>query len=792
MSQNIRASRNWSGSSDDGEIAFYKGNANRRVTVDASVTSRSKTPANTQATTITAPQLDHSTALPTTVTAGALTALPALTLVPDSNNVSAPTRLTADDMEWKYRGRGDFEVPGAEPVSAPSGLPAQKNEGFQKFYKAVVSPTHVRVTAGGRIVPNNRGIPSPASKRATGDPTAEPSKAQDKSNDIKPIPNFTEIGQQLSTGVPHYFPAFPPGYPPLPAYLPMAFGPPPMTGGFPFPAAAGGAMVPQSLVDGGIMGMHGLRTGDGQADKATEPMKASDPNKPPSADQFGRNKSFVYNGPWMVPVPSPFPPTMGGPFMPGAMMGPPPGMGQPVSMPQQVGPPPYPGVPMVVPGASSIQNPGPPRLTGAAPLSDTINRTADSSVAPPISSIKPSDITKKQIGSFRSSLKYHEDQLQYNRHQIDEKYMESKVKAVQEHIRHFEALLRTQLEHEKLFYPKPGNIVTGGSRPQSVPAPSQNDGGQTIRGDPGTAHGLNRIQPEHLGHGAATVDGKPSGLNSGTWDSVTQPIHQTQASGLPSDAARAHTFQPRAEMFSLPSTDNSGMTSGAVGISGGTLGRELIPVSNDEWHVSSESSESVGTLPAIPNKSRGHLGVPYLVGTLPKGIDPRNAKDTDYQYSRALTEDEIRSRHLYWGKAPKFVWRGLPKYDGKHFYPPSPMKSGAPKNSFELDPNAPDTETVPSPSFAPVRVVRNKGKAASNDETFISTTHARSLRKKKTRGTSEGLQKALDEAVKPRDTHQHGAAHSSNGVNTGANTGADDASNTGSDTVGGTQPGKPA
>ncbi|GJC85887.1 hypothetical protein ColLi_08725 [Colletotrichum liriopes] len=41
------------------------------------------------------------------------------------------------------------EAPPQRPV-----LPDQKRKGFEQFYEAVRSPTHVRVTAGGRIVPN--------------------------------------------------------------------------------------------------------------------------------------------------------------------------------------------------------------------------------------------------------------------------------------------------------------------------------------------------------------------------------------------------------------------------------------------------------------------------------------------------------------------------------------------------------------------------------------------------------------------------------------------------------------
>src|SRR5687768_6896196 len=50
------------------------------------------------------------------------------------------------------------------------------------------------------------------------------------------------------------------------------------------------------------------------------------------------------------------------------------------------------------------------------------------------------------------------------------------------------------------------------------------------------------------------------------------------------------------------------------------------------------------------------------------------ARDTDYAYTRSLTEDELRARHMYWGKTPRHLQKGLPKFDGKDFYPPSPTK----------------------------------------------------------------------------------------------------------------------
>lgn len=55
---------------------------------------------------------------------------------------------------WQLRARSNTNSSSDQPISAPLAVDAQKAESFQRFYRAVVSPSHVRVTAGGRIVPN--------------------------------------------------------------------------------------------------------------------------------------------------------------------------------------------------------------------------------------------------------------------------------------------------------------------------------------------------------------------------------------------------------------------------------------------------------------------------------------------------------------------------------------------------------------------------------------------------------------------------------------------------------------
>ena len=46
-------------------------------------------------------------------------------------------------------------------------------------------------------------------------------------------------------------------------------------------------------------------------------------------------------------------------------------------------------------------------------------------------------------------------------------------------------------------------------------------------------------------------------------------------------------------------------------------------------------------------------------------------------YPRRLTQDEVRSRFLHWGGAPRSARRGLPKYDGRNFYASSPAEDTA-------------------------------------------------------------------------------------------------------------------
>ncbi|PQE27815.1 kinase subdomain-containing protein [Rutstroemia sp. NJR-2017a WRK4] len=90
---------------------------------------------------------------------------------------------------WHLRARTSFDTRRTfdnqvQPHSAPTNAATHQAENFRRFYRAVVSPTHVRVTAGGRIVPNTR---------ATAPPTFDPMpdqlsiSASKRSNDLDQV-----------------------------------------------------------------------------------------------------------------------------------------------------------------------------------------------------------------------------------------------------------------------------------------------------------------------------------------------------------------------------------------------------------------------------------------------------------------------------------------------------------------------------------------------------------------------------------------------------------------------------
>lgn len=448
-----------------------------------------------------------------------------------------------DATEWQYRGRAGDEFGVPQPLSAPSGLAAQKDEGFQRFYKAVVSPTHVRVTAGGRIVPNTRGSQSPSVRKET---PAEPIQAQPQHN---PQSNSSATQEPAHAATPVSLPL---GYHPAFAGYPAGMF---ATAQFPF------SHIPLGLNLGGgltlphfAMNRHASNQSEPLASQSVSHTQGLDGAggvriSPPG--QFDPTRPYFVNGQWMLPLGAqPYPYGLH-PFMthPG-LMGP--CGGAPVSQGQ---------VPAQTNAFSSTETQQTQSTqTNGTQLSTPLNAPAN----PPISSIRPSQITKCHIESLKYNLKRVEDQLQYNVHQIDVKHMEGLAKEIRASIKALQDALPKQLEFEELNYPK--------SEKQDV-----KPNGELF--NPPNSHGA--VRKEHLSQsrkngstaravtnavkGTRAVFSTGSGLlRSGSTDS--EPSRRF--SGLPMTAATAPPFQPYnnhvTPKHTASSGDDSGVSKGAA------------------------------------------------------------------------------------------------------------------------------------------------------------------------------------------------------------------------------------
>ncbi|KAJ1338042.1 hypothetical protein MN608_00900 [Microdochium nivale] len=356
---------------------------------------------------------------------------------------------------WKYRGRAGSEVTASAPLSAPTGLAAQQSEGFKRFYKAVVSPSHVRVTAGGRIVPNTRPTSSPTArwdKEATPTPGREPTAPSipDQGYPINgpmgpmvmppsmygQFMHFPQMVTQMPVPVPLYH---------LPNGYPLTYGNPSMSH-LPDLAAAQAAQFHSSRRHETTSEDHsqdGRSTGDTSAKKGRPPPILVMP-----PDMRESTRPFMYQGQIIYPRP-PVPGFMHSPYYSAPAMGtfPFPAQGTPpVPHPSSAPPMPTPAGPYVVTSEANSINSG--------DRTHQLTIPARQVSTPPLSSIKPSSVTKRQLDSLRSSLKYYEDQLAYNKHQIDEKGTQEQARKIRQSIAQFEHNLKLQQDFEAANYPK--------------------------------------------------------------------------------------------------------------------------------------------------------------------------------------------------------------------------------------------------------------------------------------------------------------------------------------------------
>ncbi|KAH6604888.1 hypothetical protein Trco_006595 [Trichoderma cornu-damae] len=575
----------------------------------------------------------------------------------------AARQLDGTESEWRYRGRNDSEVIGAQPISAPTGLAAQKDEGFQRFYRAVVSPTHVRVTAGGRIVPNTRGSPSPATRWPRDKPVVEGAIGNaSRPPTREPLQQGAfAMPQPIGFFPPHaMIPGFAPGMVPAMPAAPAPFPIVPWQMGFNIGGAMGLAPHAMSHVQGLVAMPPNSANNDRQSE--TGATENATPTRVSAPEHYDAARPLIHNGQWMMPPGAPFHPFAMGPHH--GFLGPP--MMSPMSAGHR-----YIPSHIIAPMAQNGQIPQaqavalPPHM--AYPTVPNLTLSAGQHQ----SSIRASQITKRQLSVLRASLKWAEDQLQYNKHQIDERSMELHAQSLRQSIAHFEKVQDEQAASEKRGLPKEDQAkddmsdsasvdeeqakspVTSSAKPENSAdsASSLPDEASIVRADKGKP---NSQKIAFLSsHDDTAIQVAPAARTADVSDDAGSGAGKV-SSALPVTAALAPPFQPRA--------------------GGGQATGDGLPRSG---HVRPTNEEDASAKP-------------YLVGKLPLGMSAEHARDTDYIYPRQLTEDELRARHMFWGKAPYHLQSGLPKFDGKDFYPPSPARSHSPENdsspNHECDP----------------------------------------------------------------------------------------------------------
>ncbi|CZS92754.1 uncharacterized protein RAG0_03271 [Rhynchosporium agropyri] len=571
-------------------------------------------------------------------------------------------------VHWSLR-RRDNSDRSSQPHSAPTGFAVQQSENFQKFYRAVVSPSHVRVTAGGRIVPNTRSPVAP-SPEGNGDKIVL---------DSKPLGLFT-WAQDASPAHPQVPGGFLPLYnfpqppQPMPVDFPIMSGP---------PAGFYGTCPPEHYPKSGLgPQLHSVKA---------EPIKISPPT------QFDQTKPFTYNGQIVYPIPYGLQPPPNAVPVPMGMLG------NPNVFPQVAQQPTGGLMPTALPlQFANLLN---PMAFAAAHQSSLLAMPSgvqgSETYMPymPMHGLIASDYTKSQIQFLQNHCDYIGTLLVNDKHRIDKAQLEHQRAGLLGQINHLKSILQVHLRGD--------GSVTGTSNQ-----------GDTSGGS------YEEFKPMRSSSGSFRAEAAPDDVGKGE-DTVTTRSDLRPKSKLTIAAAMAPPFQPRSHTTAVPVTEITEPRH-AMPLSRSTsavedpeheethaeIAARLMASSTTDWlrpgfkfgaekgytpmpsphefsrrdpqsqppRSSQRSSISHGQVPHVsqPNYPEPSTEtIPYLVGTLPAGISSQIASPNDLVYSRPLTDDEVRARYLYWGKAPRSVQSGLPKFDGKDFYPPSPIKKAA-------------------------------------------------------------------------------------------------------------------
>jgi hypothetical protein len=668
-----------------------------------------------------------------------------------------PRRSNYTQTQWQFR-RRDSSDRSSQPLGAPAGLHAQKADNFQKFYRAVVSPTHVRVTAGGRIVPNVRAPPQPVfvwNKDKICFDTSR--KLNGSSSHESQFPGPHGVGIVLQQTDPNLQRTV------SKTVSADAAGPTtvqrPHEGSKPQEPKVEGSLpndqqhaVPSALDGNGL-----------NVPPVKQEIRLSSPA------QFDVTKPFIYNGRTIYPLP-PGVQIAQGAAIPVGML---PGVTA-LQSPLQQHFFPQLGMPISAPTQTNGQMPdnqlsmnGPVQMfpmdtQGLMPLPVGIPPLIrHNSMGPPLLPImgpqgafSQAGLVRQQIAALEVQVQALNHQLEHNRHQIDETHVMAQRHYVQSQIQTLQASLallprEPPSSQQSQSFPEASSSQVGATAilgglhnwtgPEAIPPLTQS---QEMKPDD-----LQRLAQSHrpdFTSSGLTDNGvnlpKPSvtpQLISLTHTVKPEPISRKR---LSPSAAKAPPFQPRSQKaVAIPtkekknssSTQNSETTQAILtartaqyhidhvvsndtktistpvltnGFQPNGHSLQVLPLSYEnppyfgfpKAHIMQsfnphenfgQSASTFRTTYAVqpPHSIAGSVagtdesgnGAPYLMGFIPPGNSYQKTTSTEFLYSRELNPEELKARQLYWGKAPREAMRGLPKFDGRDFYPPSPTKSVA-------------------------------------------------------------------------------------------------------------------
>jgi hypothetical protein len=274
----------------------------------------------------------------------------------------------------------------------------------------------------------------------------------------------------------------------------------------------------------------------------------------------------------------------------------------------------------------------------------------------PISSIRPSEITKKQIECLRSSLRYFEDQLQYNKHQIDEKVTEEQAQQIRNQIEHFGKILESQLAFEAHNYPKSESHING--ERLDLPKAGNKTAGQVVTVSSTTGQ-----------HGSEESIAKNT--------NVTREKPRTRISSTINPVKSAHSFLRMKSQMSLADVDAELSKKSSSLPAHAAAAKPFTP----RTAPSNSSVTTVITNPSTPspvpalqgssnwsgffkNQANAGPGSVYLSNNLAR----ETSKNNGPIYDRESMDDEMHARRKFWVENPFKPPKDLSKFNSKHFH----------------------------------------------------------------------------------------------------------------------------